>query len=281
MNRHDRLSCEIAIWADVVLEHGLAAFVPQRSKDLRLRPPKELAHRWNIPVWAIKRTCAALRKEGIISDHISHLNRYLILKPAAYYRGLSVRFARRLGQPVLLNLPPALRNQQPKQVVDAVAHALKSPDEDALAVLHTALAVEDPWLTPARVYRGPGPVTLALASDDLRDVSLALNLVKLRTRSRERSKINPLGLPEGFAFADVLIFSRRPDVKLRINVGPWSHLPPMEPAIRPMNPVANALLLSFFSLRGEEVAERLIDILCANPKISQESNLVESTNEYT
>ena len=280
MDRHDRLSCELAIWADVVLESGLLAFASQRSNELRLRPPGELARRWGIPDWAMKRACAGLRKEGVLSDLMSHLDRYIVLKPAAFLRGLSLRLSRRLGQAVLLNLPPALRGQSPEKIIEAISHALKSADEGAVAILHTALAVEASWLARAKVYSGPGPVALALSGDDLRDAAAALNLTRLKARSRERSKDNPLGLPDGFAYADLLVFSRRPDVKLRIDVGPWAHPAPDRPIVRPVNPVANALLLSLFPLRGEEAAERLVEILHENLKAREEGLYVGPADRH-
>jgi hypothetical protein len=42
LNRHVRLSCNIAIWAEVVLERRLSAFESQRSNELRLRPRRRL-----------------------------------------------------------------------------------------------------------------------------------------------------------------------------------------------------------------------------------------------
>jgi hypothetical protein len=229
----------------------------------------------------MKRTCASLRKEGIISDLVTHLDRYIVLKPAAFLRGLSLRLSRRLGQAVLLNLPPALRGQPPERIVEAVARVLRSPDEGAVVILHSALSVEEPWLARAKVYSGPGPVALALSSYDLRVAASALNLTRLKVQSRERSKENPLGLPDGFAYADLLVFSRRPDVMLRIDVGPWARPAPDRPAVRPINPVANALLLSLFPLRGGEAAERLVEILHENLRTRGEGGYVGPADRHS
>lgn len=250
------------------MEHGLTAFATQRSKELRLRSPGELAQRWSIPDWAMKRACHGLQKEKIISNLKSHLDRYIILKPAAFHRSLSIRLSRRMGKVALLTLPPALRNLPPEKIIAAISQALITPDEGAIAILHTALTIEEPELARAKVYSGPTPISLALSRDDLKTACMALNLTRLRAKSRERAKDNQLGLPEGFAYADLLVFVRRPDVKLRIDVGPWAHPAPDRPMIRPINPIANAFLLSLYPLRGEEAAERLIEILKINQKTS-------------
>jgi len=264
LDRFDRLSCEIAIWGDLALRQGLDAFAILRSNSLRLRPPSELSLRWRVPVWALKRVILKLRAEGVISEYYSHINRYIVLRPRKFLEGLADRLGRRIGPAVALSLPPALRGQPSQQIVESFARAVAhSGDHEAFIILHTALAIGDSSLARAHIFKGNRPVSLAVSREDLKVAERALNLTRLKFPVRKRSKENPLGLPDGFATADLLVFVRRPDVRLRVEVGPWA-APEMPPGLRPINPIVNALLLSLFPLRGEEAGERLLEILASD-----------------
>jgi len=94
----------------------------------------------------------------------------------------------------------------------------------------------------------------------LAEAETALNLARLKSPVRARTKESPLGLPAGFASADLLVFARRPGVALCAEVGPWART--RAGGVVPANPVVDAFLLTLFPLRGPEVTERPIEVLC-------------------
>jgi hypothetical protein len=216
-------------------------------------------------VWAVKRTIDRLRAETILSAFAPDPGLYHILKPRRFLAGLTTRITRRLGSPVTVALPPALRGKATQDILADISNALSTVlvrgDQPSLAILHSAFAIETPHIARAQVYKGPGPLTLTLTTHSLNAVEKTLNLARLKSPRRRPSKENPLGLPEGFAYADLLVFARRPDVSLWAEFGPYARNSLSTAGLHPLNPFVNALLLSLFPIRGEEAAERLIDTL--------------------
>lgn len=273
MPRFDRLTCEIVIWADVVLNRGLDAFNSQRSSDLPLRSPSELSAQWGIPLWAMQRTTGSLRNETVVSPFARDPGRYVILKPKRFLRGLTDRLTTKLGKPVALTLPPVLRDKTKPELLAAISNSItktvNDSNQQAYAILHSAFLDEAPDIANAQIYSGAGPLTLALTATDLRNAESALNLVRLKLQARQRSTANPLGLPDGFAYSDLLVFVRR------LNVSLWgtfnnSSVPRISTErIPPVNPIVNALLLSLYNLRGEEAAAQLLEVLKKKTKVDK------------
>jgi hypothetical protein len=263
------LTCELAIWGDVVLERGLLAFASQRANDLPLSPPSELAARWRLPVWSVKRVMAALRAEKIISDFEPDPGRYKILKPKKFVDGLARRAASRLGHAVAISLPPVLRGRPSEEILAAISSALsvvRAPSREidveqrVMALLHSAFVVERPEIAKARAYSGQGPIVLAATAATLRGLEKELNFKRLLSSKRPSSKENRLALPEGFAHAEVLVFVGRSSPSAWTEIGPFA-AGRSKDAVYPASPVANALLLSLYPLRGEEASERLLEVL--------------------